>query len=40
MAGPGTGWPADGVLATAADRPAPSTPEPAPAAVTTETPSA
>ena len=30
----------DGVLATAADRPAPSTPEPAPAAVTTETPSA
>jgi len=30
----------DGVLATAADRPATSTPEPAPAAVTTETPSA
>ena len=36
-AGDGAG---DGVVATAADRPAPSPPEPAPAAVTTETPSA
>jgi translation initiation factor IF-3 len=36
----GDGVAGDGVLAKAADRPAPSTPEPAPAAVTTETPSA
>ena len=36
----GDGVAGDGLLATAADGPAPSTPEPAPAAVTTETPSA
>ena len=37
---PGDGVAGDGVLATAVERPTASTPEPAPAAVTTETPTA